>query len=198
MVVKENSVEKNIGTEVSLKTHKNEKNNHFVGQISGYAIKFNKPSTAAAPFTEYILPGALDDVDLSKVLALYDHDYANVLGRVDADTLVLKIDKVGLHFELEVPDTTLGQDVYNNVKLGNLKSMSFGFVVAKDGDSWEHGEKPIRKISRIKKLREISVVSIPAYDDTDVNITRSLIGEQMQNYREKVKYYIDHIDSIKH
>lgn len=164
-----------------------------IGQVAGYAIEFNKPSTAAGPFTEYILPGALDDVDLSKVLALYDHDYANVLGRVDADTLVLKIDKVGLHFEMNLPDTTLGRDVYNNVKLGNLKSMSFGFVVAKGGDSWERGEKPIRKINRIEKLKEISVVSIPAYDDTSIQVTRSLDAFLLQEntrYREKVALYL--------
>ncbi len=41
---------------------------------------------------------ALDNVDLSDVLALYNHDYANVLGRVDAGTLKLSIDNVGLHF----------------------------------------------------------------------------------------------------
>ncbi|MDU0405174.1 hypothetical protein ML8HA_00971 [Lactococcus lactis] len=65
-----------------------------------------------APFIEYIAPIALDNVDLSDVLALYNHDYANVLGRVDAGTLKLSIDKVGLHFVLDMPDTTVGHDVY--------------------------------------------------------------------------------------
>lgn len=56
-----------------------------------------------APFIEYISSSALNNVDLSDVLALYNHDYANVLGRVDAGTLQLSIDKIGLHFILDMP-----------------------------------------------------------------------------------------------
>lgn len=150
-------------------------NTGFIGQIAGYAIKFNTPSTAMAPFIEYIAPIALDNVDLSDVLALYNHDYANVLGRVDAGTLKLSIDKVGLHFVLDMPDTTVGHDVYNNIKAGNLKGMSFGFSVADGGDSWQQGaDSPIRIINQLQTLSEISVVSRPAYDDTSVQVTRSM------------------------
>lgn len=170
-------------------------NTGFIGQIAGYAIKFNTPSTAMAPFIEYIAPIALDNVDLSDVLALYNHDYANVLGRVDAGTLKLSIDKVGLHFVLDMPDTTVGHDVYNNIKAGNLKGMSFGFVVADGGDSWQQGvSKPIRTINQLQTLGEISVVSKPAYDDTSINVTRSIKqfeDERTRKYKEKVRAYLD-------
>ena len=170
-------------------------NTGFIGQIAGYAIKFNTPSTAMAPFIEYIAPIALDNVDLSDVLALYNHDYANVLGRVDAGTLKLSIDKVGLHFVLDMPDTTVGHDVYNNIKAGNLKGMSFGFSVADGGDSWQQGvSKPIRTINQLQTLGEISVVSKPAYDDTSINVTRSIKqfeDERTRKYKEKVRAYLD-------
>ena len=170
-------------------------NTGFIGQIAGYAIKFNTPSTAMAPFIEYIAPIALDNVDLSDVLALYNHDYANVLGRVDAGTLKLSIDNVGLHFVLDMPDTTVGHDVYNNIKAGNLKGMSFGFVVADGGDSWRQGaSKPIRTINQLQTLGEISVVSKPAYDDTSINVTRSIKqfeDERTRKYKEKVRAYLD-------
>lgn len=170
-------------------------NTGFIGQIAGYAIKFNTPSTAMAPFIEYVAPTALDNVDLSDVLALYNHDYANVLGRVDAGTLKLSIDKVGLHFVLDMPDTTVGHDVYNNIKAGNLKGMSFGFVVADGGDSWKQGaSKPIRTINQLQTLGEISVVSKPAYDDTSINVTRSIKqfeDERTRKYKEKVRAYLD-------
>ena len=71
-MVKKADVEKNAGTDVVLQAKKSKTDGNFIGQISGYALKFNTPSTAAAPFTEYISPHALDGVDLSKVLALYD------------------------------------------------------------------------------------------------------------------------------
>lgn len=128
------------------------------------------------------------------MLALFEHNYASLLGRVDAGTLSLNVDDVGLHFVLDIPDTTLGRDVYNNVKLGNLKGMSFSFHLAKGGDEWKQGEKPIRIINKIKSLEEISVVSVPAYEDTSVQVTRSLNAffdeQNEQNYREKVRIYL--------
>ena len=191
-MVKKADVEKNVGTDVVLQAKKSKTDGNFIGQISGYALKFNTPSTAAAPFTEYISPHALDGVDLSKVLALYDHKYGNILGRVDAGTLKLKVDKIGLHFELEMPNTSLGKDVYNNVKAGNLSSMSFGFVVANGGDSWKRQGKPVRTINQIAQLNEISVVSVPAYDDTNIKVTRSLNDMKSHDYKTKLKYYLDH------
>ena len=123
------------------------------------------------------------------------HDYANVLGRVDAGTLKLSIDNIGLHFVLDMPDTTVGHDVYNNIKAGNLKGMSFGFVVADGGDSWKQGaSKPIRTINQLQTLGEISVVSKPAYDDTSINVTRSIKqfeDERTRKYKEKVRAYLD-------
>ena len=101
----------NFGINSKLEIRDANKKEGFIGQIAGYAIVFNKPSVPNAPFIEYIAPTALNNVDLSDVLALYNHDYANVLGRVDAGTLKLSIDNVGLHFVLDMPDTTVGHDV---------------------------------------------------------------------------------------
>ena len=157
-----------------------------IGQIAGYAIVWNTPSTNL-PFVEVIQSGALDDVDLSKVLALYNHDFANLLGRVDAGTLKLNVDDHGLHFVLDIPDTTLGHDVYTNIKNGNLKGLSFRFTIANGGEAWKQiNGQPTRVISRIANLREISIVSIPAYDDTSVEVTRSFKEfTEAQQYKAK-------------
>lgn len=185
----------NVGIHGNIETRDKNVKKGFIGQIAGYAIVFNKPSTAIAPFIEYVAPTALDGVDLSDALALYNHDYANVLGRVDAGTLQLSIDKVGLHFVLDMPDTTVGHDVYNNIKAGNLKGMSFGFSVADGGDSWQQGDDcPVRIITQLQTLSEISVVSRPAYDDTSVQVTRSIkqfTEERTRKYKEKVRAYLD-------
>ena len=75
--------------------------------------------------------------------------------------------------------------------------MSFGFTVAKGGDSWNRmNTKPTRTINKIEKINEISIVSMPAYDDTSVNVTRnfdSFKKYKEQNYRQKVIYYLDHM-----
>jgi HK97 family phage prohead protease len=158
-----------------------------IGQIAGYAIVWDTPSTNL-PFVEVIQSGALDGVDLSKVLALYDHDFANVLGRVDSGTLKLDIDKHGLHFTLDIPDTTLGRDVYTQIKNGNLSGLSFRFTIADGGESWKNvNGKPVRYISKIATMREISIVSVPAYDDTSVEVTRSFKEFTKQSqYKAKV------------
>ena len=185
----------NFGFDSKLEVREPPGKTGFIGQIAGYAIVFNRPSTATAPFVEYIAPTALNGVDLSEVLGLYNHDFANVLGRVEANTLKLTIDDIGLHFVLDMPDTTIGHDVYNNIKAGNLRGMSFGFIVAEGGDSWQQGsEKPIRIINQLDTLSEISVVSRPAYDDTSINVTRSIQQfeeERTRRYKEKVRAYLD-------
>lgn len=158
-----------------------------IGQISGYALIFDTPSTNL-PFIEVIKSTALDGVDLSKVLALYNHDFGNVLGRVDADTLKLNIDKHGLHFTLDIPDTTLGHDVYTQIKNGNLRGLSFRFTIADGGEQWKQiNGQPTRVISKISTMREISIVSVPAYDDTSVEVTRSFKEFTKQSeYKAKV------------
>ena len=162
-------------------------NDDSIGQIAGYAIVWDTPSTNL-PFTEVIKAGALDGVDLSGVLALYNHDFANLLGRVDAGTLELDVDDHGLHFVLDIPDTTLGHDVYTNIKNGNLKGVSFRFTIANGGEQWKNvNGQPVRVISKIATMREISLVSVPAYDDTSVEVTRSFKEfTEAQNYKDKV------------
>ena len=162
-------------------------NNDSIGQIAGYAIVWDTPSTNL-PFTEVIKAGALDGVNLSGVLALYNHDFANVLGRVDAGTLKLAVDDHGLHFVLDIPDTTLGHDVYTNIKNGNLKGVSFRFTIANGGETWKQiNGQTTRVISKIATMREISLVSVPAYDDTSVEVTRSFKEfTETQNYKDKV------------
>lgn len=161
-------------------------NDDSIGQIAGYAIVWDTPSTNL-PFTEVIKVGALDGVNLSGVLALYNHDFANVLGRVDAGTLKLAVDDHGLHFVLDIPDTTLGHDVYTNIKNGNLKGVSFRFTIANGGEQWKNvNGQPTRVISKIATMREISLVSVPAYDDTSVEVTRSFKEfTEAQHYKAK-------------
>ncbi|MHC8519154.1 HK97 family phage prohead protease [Weissella confusa] len=162
-------------------------NDDSIGQIAGYAIVWDTPSTNL-PFIEVIKAGALDGVNLSGVLALYNHDFANVLGRVDAGTLKLAVDDHGLHFVLDIPDTTLGHDVYTNIKNGNLKGVSFRFTIANGGETWKQiNGQTTRVISKIATMREISLVSVPAYDDTSVEVTRSSKEfTETQNYKDKV------------
>ncbi|WP_203624470.1 phage major capsid protein [Lacticaseibacillus sp. 866-1] len=141
-------------------------------KLSGYGAIWNQPSLKG-DFIEYISPSALDGVDLSGVLLLYAHDFNNILARVDANTLTLKVDQKGLYFEAQLPDTTLAHDVYNNIIAGNVKGVSIGFNIASGGDSWDYrAGETIHTITQIERLNELSLTPIPAYAQTSVEVQR--------------------------
>lgn len=143
-------------------------------QLSGYAVAFNQPSQPL-PFTEYISPHAFDNVDFSQVRLLYAHDFNNILARVDSGTLSLKTDDKGLFFVADIPDTTLGNDVYTNVENGNIKGLSFNAQIdPNNGDTWEQGAggQVIHTINHFASLAEISLTPIPAYTETSVQVAR--------------------------
>lgn len=143
-------------------------------KLSGTAVVFNQPSEDMG-FIETITPDALDGVDLSNVLLLYNHDFGNVLARTDAKNLQISVDNQGLHFEATLPNTTLARDVFTNVQAGNVKGCSFGFQIAPNGDEWEVRDgQQLHTINQIGDVVEISLTPIPAYTETSVNVQRAL------------------------
>lgn len=141
--------------------------------VEGYAMLYDQPSVPM-PFVEYIDRGALDNVDLSKVLLLYGHDVNSVLARSDAENLQLRADDKGLWFRATLPDTTLGHDTYTNVANGNLKGCSIGFKIGDDKWLQDNDGKVIHHIRSFDQLIEISITPIPAYTETSVDVQRSL------------------------
>lgn len=147
--------------------------------LTGYAIKFGQRSKKLGNYYEIIDARALDGVDLTDVKALVDHDYSKVLGRTLSNTLSLEIDNVGLKFEIELADTTYANDLYKSIERGDINECSFGFRIDEtdrnsttveriDSDTY------LRTVKKIKELREISIVSLPAYENTNAEIKRDL------------------------
>lgn len=150
--------------------------------VVGYPIVFGKPSNDIG-FIEYIDKGALDDVDLSEVFLVYAHDPNQPLARVDAGTLKLKVDSKGLYFEATLPNTTLANDVLENIRVGNIKGMSFLFTTKED--TWEFSNDPgkpdIRHVTKIDQVFEITITPLPAYADTSIAIA-SRDAQRAQGY----------------
>lgn len=155
--------------------------------VEGYAMLYDQPSVPM-PFVEYIDRGALDNVDLSKVLLLYGHDLNSVLARSDAENLQLRADDKGLWFRATLPDTTLGRDTYTNVANGNLKGCSVGFKIG--DDKWLQGNdgQVIHHIRSFDQLIEISITPIPAYTETSVDVQRSLEAFMKGENEVKIDY----------
>lgn len=156
--------------------------------VEGYALKFDTPSRDLGGFVEVISPNALDGVDLSDVRCFFGHDTKKILGRTSSGTLKLTIDEVGLHFRCELPNTQHGRDVYELVKRGDLSQCSFGFTLGEqDAESWVRSQDGtiVRTIRQFESVFEVSLVAIPAYDDTNVKVAlREFVkGEELRRKR---------------
>lgn len=133
--------------------------------VEGYAIVFDSPATHYG-FTETIDRGALDGADLSDVPFRYNHnDTWLVIARTRNKSLELKVDEKGLFIRAVLIDTQTNRDIYKSIQAGLLDKMSFSFTTEKD--EWDY-ENDTRKVLKIRKLYDVSVVDTPFYDDTEI------------------------------
>lgn len=140
--------------------------------VVGYAAVFNEVAEIGSWFKEQISEGAFTDTLKSDdVRAYFDHDRGRVLGRSGSGTLRLVEDDKGLLVEIDLPDTTDGRDVRTLIERGDISGMSFGFMVRKE--QWDETQDPPLRTIMVVELREVSIVSEPAYDGTSIAL-RSL------------------------
>jgi uncharacterized protein len=138
--------------------------------IQGYAVKWGKRSHKIMNrFYEQFQKGSfVDSLTSDDVRALWSHDTSKVLGRTGNKTLRLEEDEVGLRFELDLPNTTLGNDTYESIKRGDVNGVSFGFRA--EHQEWENrGSSDVTRNISKAKLLEISPVGFPAYPDSQVS-----------------------------
>lgn len=140
--------------------------------VAGYAAVFGEVTDIGGWFTETLARGAFTEtLKTSDVRAYFDHDRGRILGRSTAGTLRLTEDTKGLHVEIDLPDTTDGRDVAALIERGDVSGMSFGFAVQRQ--LWDETvEPPLRTILAVD-LREVSIVSEPAYEGATIAL-RSL------------------------
>jgi HK97 family phage prohead protease len=142
--------------------------------VVGYAVVYDKaseplsfPKLAREPFREVIRRGAATEALRSArdVAALYAHDAKQLLGRTSSGTLVLTEDDKGLRYSIKLPDTTLGRDVKEMIKRGDIRGASFYIDVAKD--EWKRSaDGLVREVHALRSLREVTLTPFPAYPDT--------------------------------
>lgn len=134
--------------------------------LTGYAVIWNSNTTIGDYFVERIAPGAFSGAIGGDILALLHHDSGRVLGRTKSNTLRLKEDARGLHVEIDVPNTTDGNDLWELVERGDITGMSFGMRVTKQ--EWDDtGAIPHRTILEAE-LFEVTATPTPAYEDTQL------------------------------
>ena len=160
--------------------------------VTGYAIVFNSDSNDLGGFTERINPDALNGViEKSDVLCLLNHNEdKGVLARCNKGTcsMKLEIDKRGLKYSFEAPNTALGEELLEGIRRGDISTSSFAFTTEKD--SWEKRSDGtyLRTIEKIGQLFDVSPVYFPAYNATSVD-TRGLDNLKQQEKEELANYY---------
>jgi HK97 family phage prohead protease len=155
--------------------------------VEGYAAVFNSDSENLGGFIERISPGAFNAVLDNDVVALFNHDPNLILARNKVN-MTLSVDERGLKYSFEAPNTTAGNDLLENLRIGNVRTSSFAFSVQKD--AWSYSEdrsKPhIRTIEKVDRLYDVSPVTYPAYPDTTV-AQRSLFDMEKEHTESTIK-----------
>jgi len=140
--------------------------------VSGYAAVFNSETIIGGSYREQIAPGAFADaIGRDDVMFLINHD-GLPMARTKSGTLTLAEDERGLYMSAELdssdPDV---RAIVPKMKRGDLDKMSFAF--SPEIQSWDDsGDMPLRTI-RQASLYDVSIVTYPAYQDTDIGL-RSL------------------------
>lgn len=140
--------------------------------VEGYATTFEQPyhlyfDKQGREIKEKVSRDAFLNTDMSDVIMQYDHE-GRVFARLSNDTLKLGIDEHGLKVTAYLGGTEIGRNLYEEIKGGYTNKMSFGFTVSKDGVV-KDGDGFLRTIDSIGKLFDVSAVSLPANNLTEIS-----------------------------
>ena len=161
--------------------------------VEGYATTFEQPyelyNLGDYIVQEQVARNAFDGCDMSDVIFQYDHN-GRVMARTRNKTLELSTDNHGLKIRAHLGGTELGRQLYEEIKGGYTDRMSFRFKVGKnrreviEEDHEKNVTTVLRTIESITKLYDVSAVSIPANEATDIS-ARSAADGAIEGLREQ-------------
>lgn len=144
--------------------------------VTGYASTFNEPYTLYEDdeiiIREQVDADAFRNTDMNDVIMQYDHE-GRVFARKSNGTLEVLPDDKGLLINANLGGTELGRQLYEEIRGGYTNKMSFGFTVEDDDrlETKEGGKTVIlRTIKAVRKLYDVSAVSLPANDATSISV----------------------------
>ena len=141
---------------------------------------------------------------MSDVIFQYNHE-GRVFARTRNNTLEITPDEKGLFIRADLSGTEEGRKLYEEIKGGYTDRMSFGFTVAEDRTD-KTGDDPrtyLRTITKVGRLFDVSAVSIPANDFTEISArsyvdgildrekAEALAAEQRERQKQKIRILIE-------
>lgn len=155
-----------------IRAENNEKNgDHIIGRPIVYNSK-----TDLGYFDEVIEAGALDKANLKDVRFLVNHNtdmipLARSRNNNENSTMQMTVDKdgMGIRVNLDTENNSEARNLYSAIKRGDITGMSFMFTI--DEEDWAdlESDHPTRTIKKIGQVFEVSAVTFPAYEDTEIS-----------------------------
>lgn len=157
--------------------------------IEGYFVLFNEKAELWDNCYEMIMPSAFDETLGNDVRALWNHNTQYVLGRTANGTLEIRVDGKGVWGKITLPDTTYAKDLYELVKRGDVNQCSFGFNIL--DEEWEQmtDGSELFKVRKVD-LHEISVVTFPAYEGTNVSARQAQRKADLERKKAEIRNII--------
>lgn len=164
--------------------------------VEGYATTFDDPYVLfeydGNKYMEQIDRGALLSADMSDVIFLYNHE-GMVYARQSNGTLQLSINEKGLHVRADLSSTEASRAMYDSIKAGLVTQMSWAFTVEEES----YNEKTrTRTILKVRKVYDVSAVSIPANPNTDIS-ARSYWDGVIEEERRRERARAEKVEEIK-
>ena len=173
-----------------IRAENNEKNGDH---ITGRPIVYNS-KTDLGWFDEIIEAGALDKANLKDVRFLVNHNtdmipLARSRNNNENSTMQMEVDKDGMaiRVNLDTENNTEARNLYSAIKRGDITGMSFMFTI--DREEWEdlESDHPTRHIKSIGQVFEVSAVTFPAYESTEISARDKAALESAKNTLDSVK-----------
>ena len=156
------------------------------GIIEGRAIVYDS-QTDLGYFREIIQAGALKETNLKDVRFLVNHNtdmipLARSRNNNENSTMQLIVDEKGLYVKvkLDIENNSDARNLYSALERGDITGMSFMFTIR--GEKWEdeNTDSPLRTITDIEQVFEVSAVTFPAYEETEIN---ARCKTELESYR---------------
>lgn len=157
--------------------------------VEGYASTFNDPYVLwqdpwdGTEYREIISPDAFVDTDMSDVIMQFDH-CGDVLARMSNGTLIVEPDKHGLFIAADLSKSDSARKRFEEVDNGLVTRMSWAFTI---GASEYDRDTHTTTITRVKKIYDVSAVSLPADPNTEISARNLLNGVIEQSRKELVR-----------
>lgn len=178
-----------------------EKKNKFDSDfyVEGHAAKYERYvlfEFEGKKYYEEFVPGCFRDCDMSDIIFQFDH-CGRVYARKSNNTLTVEPDNIGLFICADLSKTSAARSMYEDIQSGNVTKMSWGFMPDYDTlEVIEQGNEITLRHHHIKKIYDVSAVSIPANDNTEIQ-ARSFANGVIDKALKEIQKRKNHIKKIK-